>query len=154
MASSGQPPSSEVVESVAVPRNILHYDASFPDLTTGFIECCIEKSRSLDMICRHRALKPKEGGPYIPSWVSLISKSAFGEPQAALQGRSNGDSLVGMPGRKHQKIYNASAGLEAFAEFGRYGEIEISNTGTGRRPECFFVRMQRPSYCARESSPR
>jgi hypothetical protein len=60
----------------------------------------------------------------------LISNSAFGEPEAALEGRSNGDSLVGTSSRLHQKNYNASAGLPAEANFCRHsGAGNAEETG-------------------------
>jgi hypothetical protein len=124
MASSGMLPGRGAVESSVDLRITPNYNKSLADLCTDFIEYCVEKSRSLDIICRHWAPVPKKGEPSMPSWVSLITGSAFGEPEAALQGRSNGDSLVGTPSRRHQKNYNASAGLEPFARFGRYGDSE------------------------------
>ncbi|KAH8590712.1 heterokaryon incompatibility protein-domain-containing protein [Bisporella sp. PMI_857] len=90
-------------------HNIIpNYGKSLADLFTEFIESCVNNSKSLDIICRNWAPVPKPGEPVMPSWISLISSSAFGEPEAALQGRSNGDSFVGNPSRRHQKQYNAS----------------------------------------------
>ncbi len=54
----------------------------------------------------------------LPSWIPLISKSAFGDPRGVVEGRMNGDSFVGGPERKGQQTYNASAGLEAWHKFG------------------------------------
>lgn len=106
------------------PRITPNYDKTLADLCMDFIDYCIETSKSLDIICRHWAPVAKHEWKdlwtdYMPSWVSLISGSPFGEPEAALSGRSNGDSLVGTPSRQHQKNYNASAGLLPAAEVGR-----------------------------------
>jgi hypothetical protein len=95
-------------------RIIPNYDKTLVEICTDFIEYCVEKSDSLDILVRHWAPAPKrqrldpDSPPQkMPTWVSLITGSAFGDPEAALQGRSNGDSLVGVSSRQHQKNYNA-----------------------------------------------
>lgn len=50
----------------------------------------------------------------LPSWILQVTQAAFGTPEDSLNGRKNGDSLVGLPTRK---FYNASAGKMAFCEF-------------------------------------
>jgi hypothetical protein len=117
-------------------HNIIpNYGKSLADLFTEFIESCVNNSKSLDIICRNWAPVPKPGEPVMPSWISLISSSAFGEPEAALQGRSNGDSFVGNPSRRHQKQYNASAALTPVAAFGKHmpQEDSTATTDTGRQ---------------------
>ncbi len=102
-----------------------NYAKSPAHIFTDFVAYCVDKSQSLDIICRHWApvLDSKKEAlsldtpSSMPTWVSSITGSAFGSPEAALQGRSNGDSLVGSSSSHHRRNYNASAGLRAFAEF-------------------------------------
>ena len=114
------------------------YTKSLFDVYADFIDYCIEKSQSLDILCRYWAPLPKpsveealksgdtgrrvrtkeELKQEMPSWVPFIEKSAFGEPQGVLGGRMNGDSLVGGPERKGQKPYNADGDLRAWVKFG------------------------------------
>jgi hypothetical protein len=80
---------------------------------------CVQKSKSLDMICRHWApsrttLPPPPNKPLerlknrkttLPSWIRQLDDSAFGTPDRIFRGRRNADSLVGDP--RHPN-YNAS----------------------------------------------
>ncbi|KAH9211833.1 heterokaryon incompatibility protein-domain-containing protein [Leptodontidium sp. 2 PMI_412] len=99
-------PTSGQVAQLGDPRIVPNYDKSLAELCSDFIDYCVEKSESLDIICRHWAPIPKDQKQplltlhaelIMPTWVSSIAGSAFGAPEAALQGRSNGDSLVGIP---------------------------------------------------------
>jgi len=76
-----------------------------------FTKQCIKTSGSVDIICRHWAPDVKDAK--FPSWILKISDSSFGTPEDALQGRRNGDSLVGAPYRDSRKCYNASRGTIA-----------------------------------------
>ena len=121
------------------PRITPNYDKTLAELCTDFIDYCVNTSKSLDIICRHWAPVAKhewkdKWTDTMPSWVSLISGSPFGEPEAALQGRSNGDSLVGTPSRQHQKNYNASAGLHPEAKFERYDDSNNPRMSTNSGP--------------------
>lgn len=117
-----------------------NYDKTLAELCTDFIDYCVEKSGSLDIICRYWAPVAKGEwaelwkDEYMPTWVSLISRSAFGEPEAALQGRSNGDSFVGTSSRQHHKNYNASASLPPEAKFGPSPDSNISRGGHDGNP--------------------
>lgn len=127
-----------------------NYDKSLGDICTDFVDYCIEKSESLDIICRHWAPVSKgrrrsftgaitDQETCMPSWISLISGSAFGTPEQRLQGRSNGDSLVGTPSRQHQKTYSASAGLKPLARITRHVENEVNGNGIRDEPvESYF----------------
>jgi hypothetical protein len=88
------------------------YSKDLAEVCTDFIKSCVESSGSLDIICRHWApIKKDFGHPKysnFPSWIPCISGSAFGAPEDALNGRANGDSFVGDPGRCN---YNASLGF-------------------------------------------
>ncbi|KAM5343497.1 hypothetical protein ACJ41O_012034 [Fusarium nematophilum] len=101
-----------------------------------FVRHCVVARGTLDIICRNWALplgdsptRPSRGGfnsdtylshdqslgaKSIPSWIGLVSNSAFGPP-SKFTGRLNGDSLVGEPGRP---IYNASRGSHMVVQFG------------------------------------
>jgi hypothetical protein len=113
------------------PRISPDYGKSLLDVYSGFIHYCVEKSESLDILCRNWALPeqlgmgdaPKQDGrgrtdKEMPTWIPFISRSAFGEPRGISSGRVNGDSFVSSPGRNGQQTYNASNGLRAFAKFG------------------------------------
>ena len=129
-------PAGEVPPSGGDTRIIPNYDKSLADICTDFVDYCVEKSGSLDIIARHwapvtqgrrRSLSgqlPDTQHLTMPTWISLITGSAFGAPEAALQGRSNADSLVGTPSRQHQKNYNASAGLKPSIRIDRHGDLD------------------------------
>ena len=132
-------PSATELKSFADHRITPNYDKTLVQICTDFIEYCVEKSDSLDILVRHWAPAPKrqfldpDSPPQsMPSWVSLITGSAFGDPEAALQGRSNGDSLVGISTRQHQKNYNACASLRPWALFDRRNDGEGSDSQSPR----------------------
>lgn len=102
------------------------YDQPIADLFIEFVKDCIGKSNSLDIICRHWAPEPssppdsKDPVPLkLPSWISSVKNSAFGGGEAALQGRSNSDALVGVPTRRHQRNYHASLDLSPFTQIAK-----------------------------------
>lgn len=105
------------------PRISPNYQKSLPEICADFVDYCIDKSGSLDIICRHWAPVNKE----MPTWISFITNSAFGGPQFALHGRRNGDSLVGTPSRQNHKNYNASAGLKPSYRVERIYDNEPAN---------------------------
>ncbi|KAF1964345.1 hypothetical protein BU23DRAFT_492938, partial [Bimuria novae-zelandiae CBS 107.79] len=81
------------------------YEKSTAEVYAKFLHDSVKSSNSLDIICRHWALPLNNpSSPALPSWVGLVTDSAFGPSQRAA-GRLNGESLVGKPGCK---IYNAS----------------------------------------------
>ncbi|KAL8702830.1 MAG: hypothetical protein Q9201_003998 [Fulgogasparrea decipioides] len=109
------------------------YTKSAIEVYRDFTEFCVRQSNSVDIICRHWApvgrrrsavltpvqmkRKKKPGHNVlanIPSWVPVLTGSPFGDPEDALNGRSNGDSLVGHPDRKR---YNASRGTFPVVRF-------------------------------------
>lgn len=136
------------------PRISPDYDKTLLDVYADFMNYCIEKSQSLDILCRYWAPLPKltpeqkiklgnsgRDKEEMPTWVPFISHSAFGEPHGVLGGRVNGDSFVGGPERKGQQTYNASNNLRAWFKFGTY-ESEPS-TNLARR-STFPVNLMRP----------
>jgi hypothetical protein len=123
------------------PRISPNYEKSVLDVYTDFIDYCVEKSNSLDILCRDWAPLPKLnpeqririGDPArslpeeeVPSWIPLISRSAFGEPHDILGGRLYGDSFVGAPGLQGRQIYYASGHLRPWAIFGRSGKPKLT----------------------------
>lgn len=109
------------------------YNKTTVEVYRDFTRSCIQTSGSLDIICRHwapvgrkrsatlepvRIKRKKRNKPTLnarmPSWVSYLTESPFGDPEDALNGRVNGDSLVGHPDHKY---YNAAAGTAASVEF-------------------------------------
>lgn len=101
------------------------YEKDLLEVCKDFIKSSIRLSSSLDILCRNWAPVPtqmdltpqefrlgltkdqKNWVTYrkLASWMGLVSDSPFGTPKDALNGRKNGDSLVGLPGRS---FYNAS----------------------------------------------
>jgi hypothetical protein len=105
------------------------YKKDLTEVYIDFIRSCVESSRSLDIICRHWAPVGASQDPELPSWIPPISGSAFGAPEVALNGRVNGDSLVGNPERH---TYNAALGFPpASVRFGVVQEGE--SAGNDRR---------------------
>ena len=120
------------------------YNKSVIEVYRDFIRYCVETSESVDIICRcwapierqsaalnsARISKKKEDKPKLkakmPSWVALLTKSPFGSPEQALNGRINGDSLVGHPDRK---FYNACGGR--LAKNVRFDNIDLDMSSAG-----------------------
>ncbi|KAI0465693.1 hypothetical protein F4859DRAFT_507861 [Xylaria cf. heliscus] len=88
---------------------LLNYKFSARDLFIAFVTRSIYVSGSLDIVCRHWAprLNHDEGGDMLPSWISSLSKSAFGVPGAA-QGRQNGENFVAYLPHDGRRRYLAS----------------------------------------------
>ncbi|KAJ8124129.1 hypothetical protein ONZ43_g75 [Nemania bipapillata] len=89
-----------------------------PDVVyKDFTKFCIISSKSLDILCRPWAMpikpptKARGGRLELPSWIPLLSKSEFGDPEEVYSGRKNGESLVG-PFSVDRTRYNASAGAD------------------------------------------
>jgi hypothetical protein len=91
-----------------------------------FVNWVVEDSQSLDIICRHWALREKESqfdtGPTaaprlvkLPSWILTAEEGSFGFGEAVFSGRKAGDSFVGLPG---DACYSASGRTDPVVEFG------------------------------------
>ncbi|CZT09311.1 uncharacterized protein RAG0_14108 [Rhynchosporium agropyri] len=101
-------------------RIVPNYKKSLMGVCADFIDYCVAKSECLDFICRHWAPVRHIIPPFhmvdtkleMPTWVTSIEGSAFGRPEAALQGRRGGDSLVGVLSRQNQRKYSASGDLK------------------------------------------
>ncbi|KAG7006525.1 hypothetical protein G7Y79_00014g037000 [Physcia stellaris] len=106
------------------------YNKSIVEVFRDFVHYCVETSGSIDIICRHWAptgmkstatvnliskqnTRPKRIVK-MPSWVALLKKASFGDPEDGLNGRVNANSLVGDP---DQKVYNACGGKLADYSF-------------------------------------
>ncbi|KAF7860721.1 hypothetical protein EAF04_008239 [Stromatinia cepivora] len=133
--------------TVLDPRIQPNYQKCLSDVCADFMEYCIEKSNSLDILCRHWAPRPKPKNARekventkspcedekMPSWIPSIERYAFGSPKEAKKGRINGDSFVDGSGRSQ---YNASFGLAPCVYFGKRNRydpkndiIDLANTG-------------------------
>jgi hypothetical protein len=155
------------------PRIAPDYDKSLMDVCVDFMDYCIEASHSLDILCRHWAPPPREQTPQerlkrggdskeqeaMPSWIPSIKGYAFGTPEDALNGRLNGDSLVGSLERQNQQHYNASAGLWPFVNFGRLEEsqdmqIEYPHISTQASPASSTPGVQKSAQPPRPISSK
>ncbi|KAE9380842.1 HET-domain-containing protein [Stipitochalara longipes BDJ] len=107
-----------------------NYRKCFRDVCADFIEYCIERSNSLDILCRHWAPEfkpsPHTGMVDMPSWILPITGDAFGGPQQSQKGRANGDSFVG--GSERIGPYTASGKIPPLFEFGKSNTPEKSPT--------------------------
>jgi hypothetical protein len=152
------------------------YSKDLLEVYTDFLRWVIETSRSIDIICRHWAMPEKTVRTYnypqlvkLPSWIQEISESPFGRQEGGYNGRKNGDSFVGMPGRW---CYNASHGKPADGvRFGQYlqqnptpGTVPASplsgagngtgpGTGQRRRDPSLYVKGLRIGKIAWASDP-
>jgi hypothetical protein len=112
-----------------------NYDKTLMEVYADFMEYCIEKSNSFDILCRHWAPLPKEltgrqkfellkagrkeEKETLPTWIPTIDGHAYGGPSGVLNGRKHGDSLVGGLERLNQQHYNASEDLKPYVRFGK-----------------------------------
>lgn len=142
IASNRIPPRSPKQPSPPVPD----YKKSLVDVCKDFVEYCVYISDSLDIICRHWAPVPKKrilsvlekirehnapAKEHLPSWISPVSRSPFGGPEDLLNGRANGDSLVGTP---NQKNYNAAPGTTPLVDFGKTEVLHVSPASGSNTP--------------------
>lgn len=114
------------------------YQKSLTDVCADFMEFSIEKSQSLDILCRHWAPRPRKPTrkaqvskgqrvklmETMPTWIPSIEGHAYGGPRGILDGRKHGDSLVGDPERQNQQHYNASDGLRPRIKFGKFDKSQ------------------------------
>ncbi|KAB2104030.1 hypothetical protein AG0111_0g7902 [Alternaria gaisen] len=88
-----------------------NYSHDLFEIYRDFVQWVIETTGSIDIICRHWALKErKEPTPttprlvHLPSWILFAEDSAWGKGEDMFRGRKAGDSFVGVPGSNN---YNA-----------------------------------------------
>ncbi|CZR68976.1 uncharacterized protein PAC_18877 [Phialocephala subalpina] len=140
------------------PRITPNYVKPLFEIYSDFIDFCVEKSSSLDMICRHWAPGPREqrrsitalsaeSRPQMPTWISSITNSAFGGSELVLHGRDNGDNLVGIPNEHNHKNYNASAGLKPHVKIDREGVDDATPS------QEYFQQVGHSSYQGPVSNP-
>ncbi|KAI9644819.1 hypothetical protein NHQ30_006846 [Ciborinia camelliae] len=129
---------SKTPMAVLDPRIQPNYQKCLSDVCADFMEYCIEKSNSLDILCKNWAPKPKPKTPRekiqytksrredekLPSWIPSIDRSAFGSPKNAKMGRINGDSFVFVDGSRRPQ-YNASFGLRPKVRFGKKNRYDF-----------------------------
>ncbi|KAL9627752.1 MAG: hypothetical protein Q9164_007503, partial [Protoblastenia rupestris] len=96
------------------------YQSSYIDICKEFIQFCVRRnvrrdpSRALDVICRPWAseIEERDNEPVLPSWLPRLSKASYGMVlgpgiDGMRMGRTNADSLVGLPNLTHRN-YNAA----------------------------------------------
>jgi hypothetical protein len=103
---------------------IVDYDKKVFDICKEFLEFTIQRSKSLDMICRPWAPDEIERGE-LPSWIPKLTKEAFGLDKTGAYRRVNADPLVGKPGLT-VKVYNASRSTRANIQWKRDAGCERS----------------------------
>lgn len=99
---------------------LVDYDKKVFDVCKEFLNFVIERSRSLDIICRPWAPPAEEGEPDLPSWIPSIRNRPFGimfrthdQGQDVTYSRVAADPLVGTPGTGYRS-YNASGNTRAY----------------------------------------
>jgi len=145
-AQPGQPASD--IQRCQLDRTMGHglrpeYEKDVFEVCKDFIQSCVHRpySPSLDIICRHWAPLPRKFTKLeaadvlkkinlddknwlyerkLASWMPCIKEAAFGTPKAAISGRVNGDSLVGIP--PDRPFYNATPGCVLDVSFGMTDE--------------------------------
>ncbi len=81
------------------------YEKTFFQVCKDFLKFAIKRSDSLDIICRPWA--PINSGVQLPSWIPMLSGTAFRPDAKMVHSRVKADSLVGLP--MHGKgNYNAA----------------------------------------------
>jgi len=98
----------------------VNYQASYIDICREFIEFCVRQnvkndpSRALDVLCRPWAIEidDKDNESTLPSWLPRQSKASYGMVlgpgiDGMRMGRTNADSLVGLPNLTNRN-YNAA----------------------------------------------
>jgi hypothetical protein len=88
----------------AQPPPVPNYGKDLFEVYRDFVKWVAETTGSLDIICRHWALKErKELTPTtprlveLPSWILFVEDSAWGKGEDLFRGRKAGDSFVGLP---------------------------------------------------------
>jgi hypothetical protein len=153
----GQPKRQTIVLD---PRIRPDYRKCLLDVYADFMEYCIEKSQSLDILLRNWATMEKETlrqrldsdrvssqVEIMPSWVPDIKWSPFGPPDRRQIGRLHGDSFV--DGSDRQKKYNASLGRPPRVRFGKF-----KNEAHGTRPSASTPRSAEFSQQAQQLPPK
>lgn len=115
------------------------YSKSLLDVWSGFIEYCIETSKSLDVICR-RWSPTVEQRRNIPSWILPLKEQAT-SPKAS-QTRTENGMFACIPGRS--RIYNASGRSSPSFKLGKKNTPQRTQPalpGTSRPGE--YSRVQR-----------
>jgi len=95
-----------------------NYTFSPRDLFIAFVTRSIQRTGSLDIICRHWAPELKsveDGAGEMPSWISSRSKAPFGLPGTA-RGRQNGENFVTYLPHDQRRRYAASGSKVANIE--------------------------------------
>lgn len=88
------------------------YGKDLFEIYRDFMKWVVETTGSLDILCRHWALKERDTPTpttprlvELPSWIKFVEDSTWGKGEDRLRGRKAGDSFVGLP---EQNNYNAS----------------------------------------------
>jgi hypothetical protein len=100
----------------------IDYGKPLLDICCQFLEFCISKSGRLDIMCRpwapDQSVKQlNENGP-MPSWIRQLSvHGAFAKSPTGVLERINADPLVGRPGTKERRHYDADYRLKPWQVF-------------------------------------
>ncbi|RAR10736.1 HET-domain-containing protein [Stemphylium lycopersici] len=108
------------IVSMQKPPPAPNYGNDLFEVYRDFVEWVVANTASIDIICRHWALKernqPMPTTPRLvrlPSWILFVEDSAWGKGEELFRGRKAGDSFVGLPGSNK---YNACGRNHMYAE--------------------------------------
>ena len=88
----------------------IDYGKTTLEVYQDFVVHAIQRSQSLDLICRHWASSVSEKEADLPTWVRPFQSSLQAPLDSSVSERTTADSLVGLPGHNS---YNASRGKVA-----------------------------------------
>jgi hypothetical protein len=142
------PRTSTTISGKALSPPISDYEKSITEVFKDFVEYCVNSSGSLVIIYRHWApvikkqqmsirekikSMPPPTREQLPSWIPSVSRSPFGTPEDALNGRKNGDSFVSSPDHRN---YSATPGTRAVVSFKETADENIYrfSTSTNNTP--------------------
>ena len=126
----------------------INYNKSVLNVYQDFVLHAIEKSKSLDIICRHWASLVSEEEAKLPTWVrplqSFVQSAMESSPE-----RTAADSLVGLPDHTY---YHASRGRSAEFRTGyyRYLADDYFNTTSSFNNEIYLKDAKDLFACGRQ----
>lgn len=100
----------------------IDYGKPLVTICCEFLQFCINRSGRLDIMCRpwapDQSIKElRENGP-MPSWIRQLSMhGAFAQSPSGVLDRINADPLVGRPGTKERRHYDADYRLKPYKVF-------------------------------------
>ncbi|KAM7211570.1 Heterokaryon incompatibility protein (HET) domain containing protein [Rhypophila decipiens] len=114
----------------------VNYSNKAIDVYKDFTRFCLMSSNSLDILCRPWAMPikfesefPQDQPPHgvtLPSWIPMLSRSEFGNPEDVYSGRKNGENLVGPVDRpRYRACGDTTYDTSLISDAETFGENDI-----------------------------